>query len=535
MTASSEQRDVRFDEPIWVATESSKAMRRVRWFSIVNVVTAAWYFAWLLRPERVGNRVLFTLLVSAEVFNVVQAAGFWWTCASRGGRKNRKFISNHENSAPIDGQARVDIFIPTYSEPVSIVEPTVAAAMRVRGGKVTVWLLDDGNRAEMQQLAQHCGARYIARQDHTGAKAGNINNALTQTTAPYVVILDCDHVPSRRFLEATLPSLSAPKVAFVQTPQYYANSATGLLAAAAWSQQAIFFGPIGRGKARQGAMFCCGTTVVFRREALAEIGGFPEDSLTEDFELSLRLHERGWKSTYVAEVLASGLGPEDMASYVIQQHRWARGCMSSLPRILRAKVSWRVRTSYFLASIYFLSGFTVLAYMSLPVARIISGAQPLSAATADQFLLHFLPYFVASLATVSIASEGSFTFGAFALATASFWIHIHALYRAVLRRPSRFVVTPKQGATRRQPTTVLVPLATSALLIASAIYGLSKGVNPSILNNVAFVLLHVAVLSTGMWPALVGKKSNVEAAAPSDVVGVDYGELSAAMRNEPAA
>ena len=72
--------------------------------------------------------------------------------------------------------------------------------------------------------------------------------------------------------------------------------------------------------------------MLFRREAFESVGGFPTNSLTEDYELSIWLHEAGWKSAYVPEVLSRGLGPEDMAAYVSQQQRWARGCLSGLPR-----------------------------------------------------------------------------------------------------------------------------------------------------------------------------------------------------------
>ena len=61
----------------------------------------------------------------------------------------------------------------------------------------------------------------------------------------------------------------------MQTPQYYANAGPGTLAAAAWSQQALFFGGIARGKDGLGAMFCCGTNVVFRRAALERPAASP--------------------------------------------------------------------------------------------------------------------------------------------------------------------------------------------------------------------------------------------------------------------
>ena len=122
-----------------------------------------------------------------------------------------------------------------------------------------------------------------------------------------------------------------PQVAFVQTPQYYANTERSRIAAASWAQQALFFGAIARGKDGLDAVFCCGTNVLFRREAFESVGGFPTNSLTEDFELSIHLHEKGWSSVYVPDVLARGLGPEDTAAYVSQQQRWARGCLSGHP------------------------------------------------------------------------------------------------------------------------------------------------------------------------------------------------------------
>jgi cellulose synthase (UDP-forming) len=431
-----------------------------------NLALAMWYFTWLLTPERVGNRLLYAILVIAELFNLVQAAGFWWTCA---GERVRM--------APACGRelVDVDVFVPVYGEPVEVVEPTIAAAVGLQGARVRVSLLDDGGNPDMERMAVRFGAAYIRR---------------------------TDHVPDPRFLTATLGHFTDPAVAFVQTPQYYANAVQGGIAAAAWAQQALFFGAIARGKDRLDAMFCCGTNVVFRRSALEEAGGFPEDSLTEDFELSIRLHERGWKSTYVPDILAHGLGPEDMAAYVSQQHRWARGCLSALPAVLRATLPWRLRLQYLLSAMFFLSGWTILVYMLLPVIRILTGAQPLAGASADQFLLHFAPYFTASLLTVSVAGAGVYTFGAFALTAASFWLHVHATIVTLLRRPGRFVVTPKQGRTGRQPKAVLPALVAISVLLTSAVIGLLRDSSPATLNNVAFVALHVCVLVTGAGAAL---------------------------------
>jgi cellulose synthase (UDP-forming) len=393
--------------------------------------------------------------------------------------------------------------------------------MAMGGARVRVYLLDDAGRDDLADLAERHGARYIRRPEHAGAKAGNLNHALALTKAPFLAVFDCDHVPDPRFLEATLGWMEDPEVAYVQTPQYYANARSGRLASAASSQQNLFFGGISRGKDGLDSMFCCGTNFVFRRSALAEVGNFPEDSLTEDFELSIRLHENQWRSVYVNEVLAQGLGPEDMSSYVSQQQRWARGCLASIPQALRAELPFRVRMQYLFSSLFFLSGWTFALYMSIPAIRIFTGAQPLNGATAAQFLLHFAPYFCVSLFAVAVAGAGTYTFDAFALLIANFWIQIVSTLFVIMRRKGRFVVTAKHGDMGRQPRTVLPALVMIGILAAAVVDGLVKGLSAGVANNVAFALLHISVLTVGIWSALVGSRARRPSPSVQPVVQLE--------------
>jgi cellulose synthase (UDP-forming) len=348
------------------------------------------------------------------------------------------------------------------------------------------------------------------------------------TSAEYVVVLDCDHVPDEDFLGATLGHLCDKRVALVQTPQYYANARESRIASAAWAQQALFFGPIACGKDGMGAMFCCGTNAVFRRIALEQIGGFPEESLTEDFELSVHLHERGWQTVYVPDVLARGLGPEDMASYISQQQRWARGCLSGIRTALRAQLPLKIRAQYLLSSMFFMTGWTVLIYMTMPVVRIATGAQPIAASGGDTFLAHFAPYFGFALFTVARAGAGTYTFNAFALQTASFWIHIQATLLTVLGRRGSFVVTPKLRQRERQLRPIWPTLAMLGVLALGAAYGLAQSHTPATLNNVAFAVMHITVLLAGVWGALVPTAPAPEATA----VGPGARERAASERLE---
>ena len=291
-------------------------------------------------------------------------------------------------------------------------------------------------------------------------------------------------------------------MAFVQTPQYYANTESSRIAAASWAQQALFFGAIARGKDGLDAVFCCGTNVLFRREAFESVGGFPTNSLTEDFELSIHLHERGWSSAYVPDVLSRGLGPEDMAAYVSQQQRWARGCLSGIPRALRARLPLRLKAQYLLSGLYFLSGWTVLIYMSFPVIRLLGG-RPADrrASPRPEFLLHFAPYFAVALTMAALAGAGAYTFAAFALVGRELLDPhpVHVLHRAAARR------APSWSRRRRAPgpasRAAVMPalVAVGVLVVGQHLRPASRTRTRPRSTTCRFAAVHVSILMTGCW------------------------------------
>jgi cellulose synthase (UDP-forming) len=507
---SSKPWDVRLRRITWEPYPKTWSVRRrCRILIAIGLPCVVWYFGWLLNvPARHGTPVLYGILIVAELFNLSQGLGFWWTVAHEWVRPRR---------APTKYVA-VDVFIPVYKEPPDIVDLTIVGAKGMRGAELRVHVLDDGNDPAMKELALRHGVGYITRSEHSGAKAGNINHALTKTDAPFIAVFDADHMADPDFLEATMGWLEDPEIAFVQTPQYYANTENNRIAAASMSQQALFFGPICRGKDGLGAVFCCGTCVVFRREAFESVGGFPTNSLTEDFELSIHLHEKGWKSAYVPDVLSRGVGPEDTAAYISQQQRWARGCLSGVPRALRARLPIGLKIQYLLSGVYWLSGWTLLVYMSFPVVRLLGGGQPIGHINAPEFLLHFVPYYAVALTMAAVGGAGSYKFSAYALSAANFWIQILATFYTVLRKSGSFIVTPKKGADVRQPRAVMPTLVTVGVLVAASIYGLAKNRDAATINNVSFAAVHVSILMTGCWAALQKPPAPAaESFAPAEV------------------
>jgi cellulose synthase (UDP-forming) len=167
----------------------------------------------------------------------------------------------------------VDVFITTYNEPLELVLGTALAARDMTYPHMT-WILDDGSRPDFAAAASEIGVGYITRgPEWEGrqrfAKAGNVNNALSQTTGEFVAILDADQVPEPRFLDRVLGYFDSAEVAFVQTPQRFWNVPDS---DPLGCQAELFYGPIQQGKDGWEAAFFCGSNAVLRREALMALG-----------------------------------------------------------------------------------------------------------------------------------------------------------------------------------------------------------------------------------------------------------------------
>ncbi len=282
---------------------------------------------------------------------------------------------------------------------------------------------------------------------------------------------------------------------FVQTPQSYGNRTENRVAAGAEDQLDIFYGPIMRGRTNRGAVFSCGTNVIFRRAAFEAVNGMPEDSITEDLRISLQLLDVNYGAVYVPEVLAEGIGPVDVAGYFSQQSRWARGGLEILfkRRPFSVRMRMAARIEYGLSFLYWFTGLAYLVYLILPIAYLLFGLRPVQ--VPNQYPSYFLPYLVVTLATMAYATEFRINFRALWFTLGSFPVHVGAVWSALFGRRAEFVVTAKSGGSRSLRP-VVVHIFFIALLAYSIVFGLAvQGFTPSTTNNVAFALGHILVLS----------------------------------------
>ncbi len=459
---------------------------------VLNIILALAYFAILAFWFQRGNIYLYAILIIGEIYHVWQIISYIHTIWSPA--KPSHFDSQY--------QPDVDVFITVCGEPADIVEETVHAAKGIRypEGKLHLYILNDGlaakkdNWQEIEQVAKRLEVTCITRKVHGGAKAGNINNALTQTTSPLVAIFDADHIPHADFMECMIGYFADSKVGFVQSPQYYRNRHENYVAAGAWEQQELFFGTICPGKQRMNAAFMCGTNMVIRRTALDEVGGI-NTSITEDFVTSQYIHARGWRSVYVPRVLAQGLAPEDFLTYTKQQFRWARGSLEMLikynPVFLKG-LTWRQRLQYIASASFYLSGVVVVANAILPLIFFFTGAVPFHISTMILAAI-FLPYIFLTIYVLRRSTGYHYTFRAVAFSIGAFWIHLQALVSVLFGTKNNFVVTSKkqiEGSFINLVTPHLVYIAITIIGFTYAV--LREGLNASVVTNLSWALFNIA-------------------------------------------
>ena len=480
-------------------------------FMAVYAVTVG---AALLAPGyRPIDRVASVFLLLAFAFIVIHGVGYsnsmlkaMWGYKET---KSRMFVGFN---AP-----RVVCVVACFNEPPEVLAETVGALVALDYPNKEIVILDDSTKEETRQAAREIAELYgvgcVQRTNRRGYKAGAINDFLEQTDAEFLAIFDADALPVSNFLADVVPLIEEnPRLAFLQTPQFYANTDVSYVALAAARQQNVFYEYICEGKSYSRAAFCCGTNVVFRVKALTDVGGFDEKNVTEDFATSFNMHIKGWDSLYLNRVFVYLLAPENLAAYFTQQSRWSFGTLGTArhmisefvknPRALRLGQWWE----YFLSATYYWIGWVNFIFMLLPIAYIFFGVRPLRQDTFT-YLAVFVPYFLFSLNMFYAGMEArGFSLGQMVLGQQigfiSFPVHMSSAVSGLLGRKRPFGVTPK-GVGGRLPWRSLWfqigMLVLSGAAFAWGIYRYAAGYErdtTAILVNSFWALYHVWMLGS---------------------------------------
>jgi cellulose synthase (UDP-forming) len=465
------------------------------------------------------EKTLAFLLLLAECFILIHTTGYLFNILQVIKHPLQSSqVTQAEQMHDIEVYPPVAIVVASYKEPLILLEDTLTCFYNLSYPNKQIYFLDDTRydkqwdtpenvsayRHSINQLCKKFEVNLFRRR-WRGAKAGMINDLLNYlegnilsgfemtTYGPprsnpkpkYILVFDADMNPFPDMVEPLVRVMELdPTLSFVQTPQFYSNFEKNRVAKASGLQQSIFYEYICEGKSLKNAMFCCGTNVIIRLEALKDVGGFEETSVTEDFATSLQFHLKNWKTAYINKVCAFGLGPEDLGSYFKQQFRWASGTLGLFRVILikffknpfKLKVS--IWWEYFLSGTHYLIGWVFFIMVICPVFYLF-GNVPSFFAKPEIYFIFFTPYIISSFAlflwTLHVRKyRFNELLTCLLLNAVSFPIYIRASIAGLIGIKGTFHTTPKIG-TGALPLFSLWPqLLTALFTFAGAIWGVQR-------------------------------------------------------------
>ncbi len=312
----------------------------------------------------------------------------------------------------------VDVLVATYNEPIEILYRTINGCVHMDypdKSKVHIYFCDDGSRKEVEELAAQMHVGYIKREDHKGAKAGNLNHAMSLTSSPYIATFDADMIPKHDFLMKTmayfadqekknreLPEEEQVHLGFIQTPQTFYNP--DLFQYNLFSESRIpneqdyFYKDVQVSRNKSNSVIYGGSNTVITRRALEDVGGFYEKSITEDFATGILIQKKGYICYALNEVLASGLSPTDLKSLISQRTRWARGCICTgrkLHLLFTPKLKFAQRANYLASVWYWYASWKRFIYIMSPILFATFGVMVVRC-TLIEVLIFWLPMYLSS-------------------------------------------------------------------------------------------------------------------------------------------
>jgi cellulose synthase (UDP-forming) len=375
----------------------------------------------------------------------------------------------------------VDVFVPTYDEPISILRPTLVGCKAMRYPHKTIWLLDDGDRPEAAALAAELGCRYIARPaPRKHAKAGNLAAGLAAASGDIIVTFDADFVPLNHFLERALGFFMDPKLAMIVTPQNFYNPdppEVNLGGMVLPHEQTVFYSIIQAGRDTTNSVICTGTSILFRRSALDAIGGFPTNTIVEDWVTGMTLQSRGYKTMYLNELLSLGAAPGDLSAYLIQRIRWAEGTLKTLfseysPLWMKG-MSPIQRINHASGVLYWIDQASQSFAYFAPILYLLLGMQAISTNLPD-ILRYWLPNYIAGMILVSWSMGARTIVISFAYNVIQCFHLLPVIFNTIFRpnQKVKFKTTPKEWWKGKLDASLLTPLF---ILLVLNIYTIALG------------------------------------------------------------
>lgn len=269
---------------------------------------------------------------------------------------------------------KITVQIPLYNERFVAARIIDAVAnFEYPRNQLQIQIVDDSTDDTSQLVSERVkhfqqlgiNIEHVQRTNRHGFKAGALKEAMTVATGEFIAIFDGDFIPNSDLLINTIhhfaeESTNMPineRVAMVQFRWQHLNRASSELTQVQAMMLDAHFSLEQQVRYASKRLFNFnGTAGIWRTEAIIDAGHWSADTLTEDLDLSYRAQIKGWKMVYLNDIECAGELPANMNAFKSQQHRWAKGGVQvmkkMLPTVWRAKLplSTKIEASFHLSN-----------------------------------------------------------------------------------------------------------------------------------------------------------------------------------------
>ena len=287
---------------------------------------------WLEPGLRLVPASVLALLLGGYSIHTVLVPALSWPKGGRGLAEPTTAAADPDSPGTADRSPCVDVVVAARDEQAVIGRLVEGIAqLRYPRGSLKLWVIDDGSTDRTPQVladlqTEHAFLRVLRREpDAGGGKSGALNLALQHVDAPWMLVLDADAHLQPDTLERLMPLAEQGGWAAVQLRKAVANPDANWLTRAQAMEMALDT-VVQEGRLiRGGVVELRGNGQLLRRAALELVGGFNEETVTDDLDLSFRLllHRQP-----LAVVWDPPVGEEAVLALPAlwrQRQRWAEG------------------------------------------------------------------------------------------------------------------------------------------------------------------------------------------------------------------
>ena len=307
-----------------------------------------------------------------------------------------------------------------------------------------------------EYVGKHPGQLRLLHQSVSNGKPCALNYGLKHAKGEIVGVFDADNIPEPDVLMRAVGHFQSSSTAAVQGRSRSINADQKMLTKFVSYEEAIAFETYLQGRGALNLFVpLTGSCYFIRRSVLQKIGGWDEQSLSEDTEISVRLALEGHKIEYAADVVCWQESSASMIQLINQRTRWFRGCMEVALRygkLITRPSAKNVDIELTLAGSYVfplcLFGLMIVLYGFLvpikpdPVSQIIADVASLLTVTLLLTTGTVLVY-VTNLQKRTNLRWLPFIYLYWIMET---FIATYALAQIVLKRPRKWEKTVKTGA-----------------------------------------------------------------------------------------